>query len=129
MSCFEEIEFAEPYLCIRRQPVYGLIFLFKYRDDEEEQEEEAPKCPHDVWFANQVSYIISLVASTELCQTIHNACATIALLNIVMNVPNIDLGRTLSAFKAETKNLKPPYRGKRLGDNSFIRNIHNSFAR
>jgi ubiquitin carboxyl-terminal hydrolase L5 len=46
-----------------------------------------------------------------------------------MNVPEIDLGETLDAFKAETKNLKSPYRGKRLGDNVFIRNIHNSFAR
>ena len=62
-------------------------------------------------------------------QTIHNACATVALLNIVMNVPEIELGETLSAFKAETQNLKPPYRGKRLGSNAFIRNIHNSFAR
>jgi ubiquitin carboxyl-terminal hydrolase L5 len=46
-----------------------------------------------------------------------------------MNVPEIDLGETLNVFKAETSTLKPPYRGKRLGSNAFIRNIHNSFAR
>ena len=51
------------------------------------------------------------------------------MMNIVMNVPNIDLGESLSTFKAETRGLKPSYRGQRLGENGFIRNIHNSFAR
>ena len=66
---------------------------------------------------------------TNKAQTITNACATIALLNIVMNVPKVDLGEKLSAFKEVTKGLKPPYRGQELGENEFIRNIHNSFAR
>lgn len=46
-----------------------------------------------------------------------------------MNIPGIDLGEALTAFKAETEKLKAPYRGKLLGSNAFIRNIHNSFAR
>ena len=46
-----------------------------------------------------------------------------------MNIPKIDLGEHLRAFKDETKRLKPPYRGQTLGKNEFIRNIHNSFAR
>ena len=62
-------------------------------------------------------------------QTIDNACATIALLNIVMNVEGISLGDELTTFKSDTQKLKPAYRGKRLGENDFIRNIHNSFAR
>jgi ubiquitin carboxyl-terminal hydrolase L5 len=39
-----------------RYPVYGLIFLFKYWDEEDEEAEELPKCPNHVWFANQVSF-------------------------------------------------------------------------
>lgn len=46
-----------------------------------------------------------------------------------MNVPEVELGAALTSFKEETKNLKPPYRGKVLGNNAFIRNIHNSFVR
>jgi ubiquitin carboxyl-terminal hydrolase L5 len=46
-----------------------------------------------------------------------------------MNVPDVDLGDALNSFKEETKKLKPPYRGERLGYNEFIRSIHNSFAR
>jgi ubiquitin carboxyl-terminal hydrolase L5 len=46
-----------------------------------------------------------------------------------MNTPEIDLGQTLGVFKEETEELEPAYRGKRLAENDFIRNIHNSFAR
>ncbi|KAI9643457.1 hypothetical protein NHQ30_008076 [Ciborinia camelliae] len=96
------------------KPVYGLVFLFKYIDDDSDDEEEPPKCPNHVWFANQ---------------TTHNACATIALLNIVMNIPDLDLGDNISSFKDDTQFLKPAYRGKKLSQNEYIRNLHNSFAR
>lgn len=39
------------------RPVYGLIFLFRWREDEELKEE--PECPNGVWFANQVGVLIS----------------------------------------------------------------------
>ncbi|KAM0307136.1 hypothetical protein ACHAO8_010594 [Botrytis cinerea] len=61
--------------------------------------------------------------------TTHNACATIALLNIVMNVPDLDLGVCIGSFKEDTRFLKPAYRGQKLSQNECIRNIHNSFAR
>jgi ubiquitin carboxyl-terminal hydrolase L5 len=50
-------------------------------------------------------------------------------MNIIMNVPELDIGDQLQDFKESTRNLKPPYRGKKLGADDFIRNIHNSFAR
>jgi ubiquitin carboxyl-terminal hydrolase L5 len=46
-----------------------------------------------------------------------------------MNIPELHIGEGLGAFKAETKGLKPPYRGQALGKKQFIRNVHNSFAR
>lgn len=46
-----------------------------------------------------------------------------------MNVEDLDLGDALTSFKKETQQIKPAYRGKRLGEDAFIRNIHNSFAR
>ncbi|KAK6608195.1 ubiquitin carboxyl-terminal hydrolase, family 1 [Botrytis cinerea] len=97
-----------------RKPVYGLVFLFKYIEDGSEDEETPLKCPNHIWFANQ---------------TTHNACATIALLNIVMNVPDLDLGDCIGSFKEDTRFLKPAYRGQKLSQNECIRNIHNSFAR
>jgi ubiquitin carboxyl-terminal hydrolase L5 len=37
--------------------VYGLIFLYKYRDEEGEEPEEVSECPRNVWFANQVGCV------------------------------------------------------------------------
>jgi ubiquitin carboxyl-terminal hydrolase L5 len=112
------------------KPVYGLIFLFKYRDEEEEEVRDVGKCPNHVWFANQVGQRSGLSEDyTNKTQTTNNACATIALLNIVMNVPEIDLGSSISSFKTATQRLKPAYRGQRLSGDDFIRNVHNSFAR
>ena len=115
--------------CFLSQPVYGLIFLFRYRE-EEDVDMDVPECPKHVWFANQVCVVDLYVNQADLLEkTINNACATIALLNIIMNVPGLYIGNSLENFKVETQKLKPPYRGQRLGQNDFIRNIHNSFAR
>lgn len=35
-----------------RKPVYGLIFLFHWREDNPENQEAS--CPDGIWFANQV---------------------------------------------------------------------------
>jgi ubiquitin carboxyl-terminal hydrolase L5 len=35
------------------QPIYGLIFLFRWREDDAEKQEAS--CPDGLWFANQVS--------------------------------------------------------------------------
>ncbi|TVY36027.1 Ubiquitin carboxyl-terminal hydrolase isozyme L5 [Lachnellula subtilissima] len=91
------------------QPIYGFIFLFRYSDEDDEIEvENPPKCPRHVWFANQ---------------TTSNACATVALLNIVMNVSEINLGEALASFRQTTQGLKPAYRGQRLSQNDSIRRM------
>ncbi|PMD14096.1 cysteine proteinase [Hyaloscypha hepaticicola] len=114
IKCQEVIALDDDSLFYLLKPVYGLIFLFKYRDNDADEDEDAPKCPDHVWFANQ---------------TTSNACATVALLNIVMNVPEVELGNSLEAFRETTRLLEPPYRGQALSQNDFIRNVHNSFLR
>ncbi|OCL05325.1 cysteine proteinase [Glonium stellatum] len=94
------------------QPVYGLILLFRYREVDSEQQEES--CPEHVWFANQ---------------TANNACATVAMLNIVMNVPGLELGENIQSFKEFTGRLSPLYRGEQLAHFEFVKHIHNSFAK
>lgn len=81
--------------------------------------------PHMVWSGHPLQSI-----NTELhIQATHNACATVALLNIVMNAPNIRLGDTLKEFKESTMGLSTPLRGHRLSSNAHIRSVHNSFTR
>jgi ubiquitin carboxyl-terminal hydrolase L5 len=62
-------------------------------------------------------------------QVTHNACATVALLNITMNVPDLQLGPQLRQFREDTQDLNTALRGHRLSTNKFIRAIHNSFTR
>jgi len=92
--------------------VYGVIFLFRYRPDNVTYQEMS--CPDHVWFANQ---------------THDHACATVALLNIVNNIPNINLGENLQRFKDFTMTLTPALRGDQIGNFEFVKQIHNSFAR
>ncbi|KAM5352091.1 hypothetical protein ACJ41O_004814 [Fusarium nematophilum] len=99
-------------LALLPQPVYGLIFLFQYLPEHDEVNED--QGGGDVWFANQ---------------TTDNACATVAMLNIVMNADGIDIGSKLQEFKESTKNLNTALRGHQLSQNTFIRTIHNSFTR
>ncbi|KAF2144421.1 uncharacterized protein K452DRAFT_284738, partial [Aplosporella prunicola CBS 121167] len=102
----------EALLAMLPKPVYGLIFLFRYLEDDSTAQESI--CPEHVWFANQ---------------TTGNACATVALLNIAMNIAGVELGENLKSFKDFTKDLTPAMRGNQIVNFEFIKRIHNSFAR
>ncbi|KAI1385232.1 cysteine proteinase [Hypoxylon trugodes] len=96
-------------------PVHGFIFCFEYEGDSEpSHEKERQDCPPGLWFANQ---------------TAGNACATVALTNIIMNAKDVNLGGDLQGFREETSLLPPPHRGRVLDEDDFIRSVHNSVAR
>ncbi|KAL1853666.1 hypothetical protein Daus18300_011702 [Diaporthe australafricana] len=93
------------------QPVLGFVLLCKYAEEDVEDSEEVPK---SLWFANQ---------------SMANGCATVALLNILMNSPEVQLGQKLSEFKKTTQDLSSFQRGYRLESDSSMRTIHNAYAR
>lgn len=99
-------------LTLLRKPIYGLIFLFQFKEDDPSQQESS--CPEHIWFANQ---------------TTNNACATIALLNIVMNAAEVEIGPTLSSLKEFSSAMTPALRGYTVGNHEYLRCVHNSFAR
>jgi len=92
--------------------IYGLIFLFKY--DQKLQSTGTVAKFTDLWFAKQV---------------IVNACATQALISILMNSEGINLGPHLSKLKDFTKLLDPEMRGLSLSNSKEIKQAHNSFSR
>lgn len=64
-------------------------------------------------------------------QVIQNACATQAILSVLLNVnhKDIHLGSTLGDFKDFTQSFDAANRGLALSNASQIRTVHNSFAR
>ncbi|KAI1289010.1 ubiquitin carboxyl-terminal hydrolase [Xylaria venustula] len=95
------------------KPVYGFILLYEWTD-EDESNMARQECPEDLWFANQ---------------TTAHACATVALMNIIMNIHTVKFGIELEEFRYTTRMLPPPQRGHALDTNDFIRVVHNSVAR
>lgn len=89
--------------------------MCKYAGEaKDETIEETAEPPTELWFANQ---------------TMANGCATVTLLNIVMNQPSITLGPDLTAFRSSTAHLGPTMRGWVLETNPSLRQVHNSYAR
>ena len=88
--------------------IHGLIFLFKWEASARPGTEEES----EVYFAKQV---------------IQNACATQAIISVLLNAEGIELGSTLTEFKDFTLPLDPESRGLVLGSSDVIRAAHNSF--
>ncbi len=96
------------------QPVHGLIFLFKWvKDDASDRNLRAGGVP-GVFFAKQV---------------IQNACATQAIISVLMNAKGVDLGPELSRIKSFAGGLGPEMIGQVIGQDATLRKTHNSFAR
>ncbi|XP_054276044.1 ubiquitin carboxyl-terminal hydrolase isozyme L5 [Macrosteles quadrilineatus] len=99
------------------EPIHGLIFLFKWVPDDEP--------PSSVVRDNRLEKIFFAK------QVINNACATQAILSILLNCKHSDvtLGPTLSEFKEFSQSFDANMKGLALSNSQTIRSVHNSFAR
>lgn len=100
------------------EPIHGLIFLFKYSSENQPDGVviDDEKLLGKIFFAKQV---------------VSNACATYAILNVLLNCkhPDVNLGPTLQEIKEYCQGMNSYERGVAIGTSSVIRNVHNSFAR
>ncbi|XP_026667365.1 ubiquitin carboxyl-terminal hydrolase isozyme L5 [Ceratina calcarata] len=98
------------------KPVHGLIFLFKWvQDDEPSGSIVVDNRLDKIFFAKQV---------------INNACATQAILSVLLNCkhPDISLGLNLEEFKNFCQSFDANMRGLALSNSDVIREVHNSFS-
>jgi len=95
--------------------IHGLVFLFKWRPGESDsQRAEDPASVPGVYFPAQV---------------IGNACATQAILGVLMNAEGVELGDDLANLKEFTRDFPPDLKGLAISNCEGIRRAHNSFAR
>lgn len=119
---FEELLTLDPSELLTLQPLYGVIFLFKFPTDRPYATADGPL---DGTFDHDASERIFFAA-----QTIQNACATQALLSVLMNkTGDVDIGEQMKDFREFTMVLPPEFRGEALSNSDLIREVHNSFAR
>ncbi|KAM3422286.1 hypothetical protein BST61_g2645 [Cercospora zeina] len=109
----EMVSIDEEGLAMLPRPVHALIFLFRYRTQDEQDQDTGIPQSH-IWFANQVP---------------DYACATMATLNIINNIPGLQMGKELREFRELTKDMDPIQRGREIDRFDFVKRIHNSFAR
>jgi len=108
----EELYSLEPGIFADLPAVHGLVFLFKWLPGT--KDDRATCSPTDVFFAQQV---------------FQNACATQAILSILLNAQNLELGTVLSEFKSITHEFLPEDKGFAIGSQPLLKHVHNSFAR
>ncbi|KAI0050108.1 cysteine proteinase [Auriscalpium vulgare] len=108
-----ELYDIEPWAVAHLQP-HGLIFCHLWRKDAPRPRAFDDPAAERVWFANQLS---------------DDACASSALLNVMLNCPSCDIGEELRMFRAQTEEMDPVMRGLAVSNSHFIRSVHNSLAR
>ncbi len=99
---------------IGNEPVYGLIFLFKYMQKSDYKPNVLTTWDEDLFFAKQ---------------EVQNACATQAILGILLNnTDKLDIGPTLTELKNFTDGMDPATRGLAISNSEKIRTEHNKFS-
>lgn len=155
----EELYDLDPESLLRLEsPIYGLIFLFKWTSDHGSESKDADTATatakqsdaetqmqvdtdaaihqsmSDATSNNSVAASPAQPPQQRLFfarQMINNACATQAILNILLNTQSsqVELGAELQNFRDFTIDLPADVRGLALGESDTIRRCHNSFRR
>lgn len=99
------------------KPVHGLIFLFKWIGNTDIDGTFVDDSRlDDIIFVKQV---------------IENACATQAILSVLLNCEHgdVNIGENLKDFKSFVSCFDPETKGMALSNSEVIRQVHNSFSR
>ncbi|KAI8884090.1 cysteine proteinase [Backusella circina FSU 941] len=95
------------------RPVHGFMIIVR-RKLEDAFKEDSSLTNHQLYFSNQV---------------IHDAYAMHALLNILLNCTNIDIGPDLTQFKQFTHDFPSTIKGLSISNSSVLRQAYNSLTR
>ncbi|KAG8878571.1 hypothetical protein FRB98_006084 [Tulasnella sp. 332] len=94
--------------------IHGFLFCSTYTGLHSTAGQTSAETESGVWFANQL---------------INDACATQAILNVLFNCPDVDVGEKLHRFREFTRGMSPTVKGLAISNDPDLREIHNSLAR
>ncbi|KAK9502599.1 hypothetical protein O3M35_011339 [Rhynocoris fuscipes] len=103
-------------------PVYGFIFLFRWI---EERRSRRKIIDQSEMFVTDDKIVNSIFFAQQM---VPNSCATHALLSVLLNCANIQLGSTLSRLKNHTTGMDPENKGWAIGNSPELARAHNSHA-
>ncbi|XP_058175017.1 ubiquitin carboxyl-terminal hydrolase calypso isoform X2 [Anopheles ziemanni] len=102
--------------------VYGFIFLFRWIEERRARRKIVETT--DIYVKDEDAVNNIFFAQ----QVVPNSCATHALLSVLLNCFDIDLGTTLSRLKMHTKGMSPENKGWAIGNTPELACAHNSHA-
>lgn len=103
-------------------PVNGFIFLFRWIEERRARRKLAEAIEN---YQRDENIVNSIFFAHQI---VPNSCATHALLSILLNCSNIDLGSTLTRLKNHTINMTPENKGYAIGNTPELAFAHNSHA-
>lgn len=103
-------------------PVYGFIFLFRW--EERRARRKLAEQTNDIFVKDE--QVVNSIFFAQ--QIVPNSCATHALLSILLNCSNIDLGNTLNRLKTYTRDMTPENKGYAIGNTPELAFAHNAHS-
>ena len=97
------------------QPVHALIFLFKWVGNSDER--GGGQGTFDDTFPGFFAH-----------QVVNNACATLAVLNALLNIPGLTVGPEIEELRSFTLGMDPQSCGLTVTSSEFLRAAHNALS-
>ena len=115
MTLVDDLYTLDPESLATLQPLHALIFLFKWVPTSDPSSSTAGEYDRDFpgFFAHQV---------------VNNACATLAVMNAIANIPGLQMGAQLSELFAFTQGMDPQTSGMAITSSDWLREAHNALS-
>ena len=111
---FDDLYSLDPSTLAAHQPLHALIFLFKWTS---ESPDPTSGGSYDSDFPGFFAH-----------QVVNNACATLAVLNALGNIPSLESGQPLGELFNFTQGMDPQTRGMVITSADWLRECHNSLT-
>ena len=107
--------------------VYGFVFLFRYElGDRRARKKSRCLAMEDMCYVLEPSIVNDMFFAHQI---IINSCATHALLSVLLNCPEVELGATLTKLKKFSAGLDPESKGYAIANMDELACAHNKHAR